>query len=264
MITIDPLDNVRILLDRCKSYNLITNSNLPKFGVKTPNYVELLSANVNDNIKTLNNSKIGYPFICKSSVAHGSGNNAHKMVIIFNENSVKDCLKPPCVAQKFILHNAILYKIFVVGDRYQIVERPSLKNFKSGNSDTINFDSSDISKATSHSKLTVLDDEDKNLKRVKPNSRYFKMIVTALRSELGMALFGVDVIIENSTGAYYIIDVNAYPGYDGYPEFFDDLFFCINNQKKSQQERHHCSTEMIKKILEKNDSGAVLNQKYLI
>lgn len=51
-----------------------------------------------------------------------------QMAVIFNEKGVKDC-HPPCVAQSFINHNAILYKIYVVGDEYFTVERPSLKNF---------------------------------------------------------------------------------------------------------------------------------------
>lgn len=50
------------------------------------------------------------------------------MSIIFNEDGVTDC-KPPCVAQTFINHNAVLYKIFSVGDDHFVVERPSLKNF---------------------------------------------------------------------------------------------------------------------------------------
>lgn len=50
------------------------------------------------------------------------------MALIFNEKSIVDC-KPPCVAQSFVNHNALLFKVFVVGDEYQVVERPSLKNF---------------------------------------------------------------------------------------------------------------------------------------
>lgn len=50
------------------------------------------------------------------------------MSIIFHEGAVKDC-EPPCVAQTFIPHDAILFKIFVIGKKYFVVERPSLKNF---------------------------------------------------------------------------------------------------------------------------------------
>lgn len=52
------------------------------------------------------------------------------MAIIFNEKGVRDC-KPMSVAQTFINHNAILYKIYCVGEEYFVVERPSLKNFYS-------------------------------------------------------------------------------------------------------------------------------------
>lgn len=53
------------------------------------------------------------------------------MAIIFSAEDLKD-VKPPCVIQSFINHNAVLYKVFVVGESYTVVERPSLKNFPSG------------------------------------------------------------------------------------------------------------------------------------
>ena len=52
------------------------------------------------------------------------------MSIVFNEKGIRDC-KPISVAQTFINHNAVLYKIFCVGEEYHVVERPSLKNFYS-------------------------------------------------------------------------------------------------------------------------------------
>lgn len=53
------------------------------------------------------------------------------MAIIFSEEDLND-VRPPCVIQSFINHNAVLYKVFVVGDSYTVVERPSLKNFPAG------------------------------------------------------------------------------------------------------------------------------------
>lgn len=64
--------------------------------------------------------------MCKPSVAHGC--DAHQMAVVFNEKGVADC-KPPCVAQSFINHNAVLYKIYTVGHNFSVSERPSLKNF---------------------------------------------------------------------------------------------------------------------------------------
>ncbi|ERL85741.1 hypothetical protein D910_03156 [Dendroctonus ponderosae] len=45
-----------------------------------------------------------------------------------------------------------------------------------------------------------------------------------------MDLLGIDVVIENTSGRYAIIDVNAYPGYDGFPNFFDALLDCISKK----------------------------------
>lgn len=53
------------------------------------------------------------------------------MAIIFSEEDLKD-IKPPCAIQSFINHNAVLYKVFVVGEAYSVVQRPSIRNFPSG------------------------------------------------------------------------------------------------------------------------------------
>ncbi|KAJ8980875.1 hypothetical protein NQ317_002549 [Molorchus minor] len=138
-------------------------------------------------------AKVTYPFICKPILGHGS-RKAHEMLIIFNEKSLVDC-RTPCVAQSFINHNAVLFKIFILAC----------------DSETIYFDSSDVSKADSKSRLSVLDPEDVLNVRVHPDERILDIIAHTLRKAFGMELLGVDVVIEKSTGKYAIIDVNAYP-----------------------------------------------------
>ena len=51
------------------------------------------------------------------------------MTLIFNDKGLKD-VSPPCVAQTFVPHGAVLFKLYVLGDQFSVVERPSLKNFK--------------------------------------------------------------------------------------------------------------------------------------
>ncbi|XP_006777872.1 PREDICTED: inositol-tetrakisphosphate 1-kinase-like [Myotis davidii] len=53
------------------------------------------------------------------------------MAIVFNQEGLS-AVQPPCVVQNFINHNAVLYKVFVVGESYTVVQRPSLKNFSAG------------------------------------------------------------------------------------------------------------------------------------
>ncbi|KAK6642229.1 hypothetical protein RUM44_013952 [Polyplax serrata] len=223
---IDPLYNVRQLLDRYKSYSLIhNNAELLENAVFTPTFVEIVSHNVEENLATLQKAGVQFPFVCKPSVNHGSS-EAHKMAIIFNEKGVRDC-KPCSVAQTFINHNAILYKIYCVGEEYFVVERPSLKNFYSNDHETIFFCTHDVSKSDSTSSLTVLDEDDPSPKSTALDHKRLDRIVKAVRKEIGLALMGIDVVVENHTNRYAIIDINAYPGYDGYPNFFDSLMRCI-------------------------------------
>ncbi|XP_011061395.1 PREDICTED: inositol-tetrakisphosphate 1-kinase-like [Acromyrmex echinatior] len=235
LIIIDPLDNIRNLSNRYKSYEFIQEGIRFK-DIFTPNFVEIKSRNVHEIASTLKKRGIKYPFVCKPLLAYGSS-NAHKMMIIFNERDLKDC-QLPCVAQDFINHNAILYKLFVVGDRFHVVERPSFKNFYEEDCNslsTIFFNSHDISKSCSRSKWSILSEEDIPL-TVKPNYQIFETIVKNIREIFGLILVGIDVVIENHTGKYAIIDVNVFPGYDGYPNFFEHL---IDSIKKLLVEREN-------------------------
>ncbi|XP_073980325.1 inositol-tetrakisphosphate 1-kinase-like isoform X2 [Rhodnius prolixus] len=197
VVIIDPLENVRKLLDRYISYRVIHDSDLDKI-------------------------------VCKPSVANGT--DCHKMAVVFNERGLKDC-QPPCVAHSFVNHNAVLYKLFIVGDEYHIVERPSLKNFYADpDRATIHFHSHDVSKSDSSSSLSVLDENECGMNPREGRAAdpdLLRQIVSIIRAELGMSLLGVDVVTENTTGRHAVIDINPYPGYDGYPNFFESLVRCI-------------------------------------
>ncbi|XP_046382795.1 inositol-tetrakisphosphate 1-kinase-like [Ischnura elegans] len=246
---IDPLQNVRKLLERHHTYRIVNEKLQESKEIFIPTFVDLTSLDLETNIQTLKKAGVTYPFVCKPTIAHGS-KNAHKMAIIFNEAGVKDCF-PPCVAQSFVSHNAVLYKIFFVGDEFEIVERPSLKNFYPSDQETIFFDSHEVSKADSTSSLSILDPED--LKKLfernsvklpvddiqslpdqhplltpyPPDSNCIKSLRKVLRETLGMKLLGADLVWELGTGRYAIIDINVYPGYDGFPNFFQRLMQCI-------------------------------------
>lgn len=50
------------------------------------------------------------------------------MAIIFNEQGLDD-IQFFCVVQIFYNYNVVLYKVFVIGEKYYIVERFLIKNF---------------------------------------------------------------------------------------------------------------------------------------
>ncbi|XP_030892308.1 inositol-tetrakisphosphate 1-kinase-like [Leptonychotes weddellii] len=116
--------------------------------------MELTSLSGDDTMRLLEQNGLAFPFICKTRVAHGT--NSHEMAIVFNQEGLS-AIQPPCVVQNFINHNAVLYKVFVVGESYTVVQRPSLKNFSAGTSDreSIFFNSHNVSKPESSSVLTA-------------------------------------------------------------------------------------------------------------
>ncbi|XP_063146330.1 inositol-tetrakisphosphate 1-kinase isoform X2 [Candoia aspera] len=221
-IILDPLPAIRTLLDRSKSYELIRQIELymKDDRICSPPFMELTNACGEDTLKQIEKNGIAFPFICKTRVAHGT--NSHEMAIIFNREGLK-AIHPPCVIQSFINHNAVLYKVFVVGESYTVVKRPSVKNFSAGISDreSIFFNSHNVSKPESSSILTALDKIEGVFER--PNDDVIRAISKALRQTLGVSLFGIDIIINNQTGQHAVIDINAFPGYEGVSEFFTDL-----------------------------------------
>lgn len=231
-IVLDPLPAIRTLLDRCKSYQLIhrIESCMQDERICSPPFMVLNTECSPDVLEQIKKHGLTFPFICKTRVAHGT--NSHEMAIIFSEEDLKD-VKPPCVIQSFINHNAVLYKVFVVGDSYTVVERPSLKNFPAGPADrkAIFFNSHNVSKPESSSDLTSRE----NVEGVSqpPSDDVMRELSRSLQQALGVSLFGIDVIINNLTGQHAVIDINAFPGYEGVPEFFNDLLNHISSVLQS-------------------------------
>ncbi|XP_057328547.1 inositol-tetrakisphosphate 1-kinase-like [Microplitis mediator] len=255
MILIDPFENVKNLNNRQKSYEML-HEEIISNDIFVPNSIELKSEIADENLKHLRLSCIKFPFICKPLFAHGSS-DAHKMMVIFNEKGLKNC-QLPCVAQNFINHNAILHKVFIVGKYFHVVERPSLKNFYPSDCESLNtlfFSSHDISKSGSNSQWSVISKEDRAL-RIKPNHETVQDIVTKITKIFGLTLLGVDVVIENHTGKYAIIDVNVFPGYDGYPHFFNHLIDTIKVFIDEQRLNHNMHCLILKKCMnDELDSG---------
>ncbi|GBN65358.1 hypothetical protein AVEN_131407-1, partial [Araneus ventricosus] len=79
------------------------------------------------------------------------------------------------------------------------------------NQKTIFFDSNEISKPNSVSELTSLDDNESYTPTVWPEQKKMDNIVRVLHKYLGLDLLGIDVVIDNRTGHYAIIDMNVFP-----------------------------------------------------
>ncbi|XP_022087618.1 inositol-tetrakisphosphate 1-kinase-like [Acanthaster planci] len=224
---VDPIDRVCKLMDRNASYLLFQNSFQNSSGTLHCQH-DCLCVSCHKKVRLDGSVEcctgtLHVKDFCKASKAHGSI-KSHEMAIVFNDEGLKD-IEPPCVAQTFINHNAQMFKTFIINDDFVVVKRPSIKNFVHIEPDqkTIFFHSHDVSKPHSSSFLNELDKIDQIREPVLPSNEILEDLVAAVTRSLELSLFGFDVIVENDTGMHYVIDINAFPGYDGVPQFYEKL-----------------------------------------
>ncbi|XP_055331010.1 inositol-tetrakisphosphate 1-kinase-like [Paramacrobiotus metropolitanus] len=230
LIVIDPVDNLKKLLLRQRQYHLTASSPACRHEmVFSPAFIELSATAPEEMLQQLQRGHVQFPIVCKPQEAHGSS-DAHHMMIIFNATGLES-IKVPCVAQSFVNHDAILYKVFVIGDKHHVVRRPSFENFYLNDLPPIVFDSQDISKAqwlcSDPSKLPLFRIAANSINaataEVELDPAVVSFIVQGIRQQFGLSLIGIDLIREVDTGRLAIIDVNAFPSYDGVPDFFGTL-----------------------------------------
>jgi len=168
-------------------------------------------------IKTEN---IKFPILSKpqnASLTEGS----HDMVLVFAFENLKD-IQGPCLIQEFHNHGGVVYKVFTVGENYKICQRPSVKDIHSCNKETIRFDTRNVSK-TGRAYLPDIHESDPN-KRVwlscdeQPdmlNHQVVKEVIRKIHNKTKFHLYGFDILIDNETRNYALIDLNQFPGYSG-------------------------------------------------
>ncbi|XP_065833193.1 inositol-tetrakisphosphate 1-kinase-like isoform X2 [Oscarella lobularis] len=231
VVVLDPLPNVRKLLDRSICYEEIKKIHfvVRDVTVCSPHFTTVRSSPSGPTL--MNKTKLSFPVVCKHLVAHGS-RVAHQMAIVFSDEGFKE-VDFPFVAQQFICHSGQLYKIFVVGKRHFVVKRPSLKNLSLNRFDksTIFFDSHDVSKADASSELNGTVDLEEDHRKL--DDIVVAKIAETFREKLGLSLFGVDVVVEDHSNRHCIIDVNFFPGYEGFADFEGALEELLLNQTTS-------------------------------
>lgn len=122
------------------------------------------------------------------------------MTLIFSEKGLLE-VAFPCVVQSFVNHNALLFKLFTLGEKFFLIERPSIKNFYNCEEFApIHFDGNEVSKANSISVLTFQENSPENREHVEPCHKILQMIVNKIRETMGLRLFGVDVVLDATTG----------------------------------------------------------------
>ena len=225
---IDPLSNMEVLLDRVPMLDAIqrcSNSCSPDTRIYSSGYH--LVVDPADVAAKIAAKEFKFPLICKSRIAQGA--QGHNMSIIFNLAGLAE-VKESNIIVPFIDHDALLYKVFVCGDEYNVVTRPSitLAKLQQHTADTYHFHSDTVSKCNSSTTSREQDDlcSMESFAGTPLSSDHMKQIpawVRSLREALNLSLFGFDLLFETGTQKPYVIDINYFPSYDGFQDFHDIL-----------------------------------------
>eukprot|EP01091_Cochliopodium_minus_P013928 TRINITY_DN460_c0_g1_i1.p2 TRINITY_DN460_c0_g1~~TRINITY_DN460_c0_g1_i1.p2 ORF type:complete len:175 (-),score=39.76 TRINITY_DN460_c0_g1_i1:41-565(-) len=152
----------------------------------------------------MNGFPLKFPVICKPFV--GDGNDfSHQCAFAHNEKGLYE-MPLPAIFQQYHDHDAVIYKIYVLGDEISQIQRPSLENYRE---DIVHPDFEYFGRISN-----ARENGSKEIVATKlPSDELLKDAIEHLRSFLPMTFFGFDLIYNSETQSYYIIDINYLPGY---------------------------------------------------
>ena len=231
---IDPIEETVRLADRLYTMNVMKACEFSMHGIKVfvPPYTYLNKDCSNEtSLKTLKESGVGFPIVSKPPITRCDF-EAHDFSLIFTPDKIADITGMlPCVVQQFVNHNSMLYKVAAVGETYYICERPSVKNLDDNpdNADTVYFNSLSVSKRDRynpdlHDRNPIgmkfrtsgkAEDERLESDRNLLDEKVVKELLRRLYRQIDVSLIGIDIIVEEGTGNYGLIDLNYLPSFDG-------------------------------------------------
>lgn len=252
---VDPLECTSKVVDRTALGEVLTRveRKLADIRVRGPRYCvvqDLQDPQVLDQLLT---AGLSPPFIVKPQVACGTI-DSHQMALVRHPGAVSQLTLPtPALIQEFVNHNGLVHKVYVLGNKVFSALRPSIPNVScstSLDSAVIMFDSlkslptqlpDEFSPPSGPSQLEV-----PPACSTLPNEVQLS-VAECLREELGLTLFGFDIVQSVDTGEYLVVDVNYFPNYKGGPPetprwFRDALAATYHEHRKRREARGAEST----------------------
>ncbi|XP_027337498.1 inositol-tetrakisphosphate 1-kinase 1-like [Abrus precatorius] len=235
---IDPPHLVERLRDRSSMLDAVKHlqTSFQNVTVSIPNQVVVDTDHANA-LEQLS-SNLRFPVIAKPLVADGTA-RSHELRLVFDREGLKT-VNAPVVLQEFVNHGGVVFKVYVAGEHVTCVKRRSLPDITEERAKTLKG----TMPFSQISNLHVQDgdgdgdgDGVNDIGKVKtPPQGLITELGRALREELGLSLFNVDVIRESDAKnceSYMVIDVNYFPGYSKLPCYepfmTDFLLDCVGN-----------------------------------
>jgi inositol-1,3,4-trisphosphate 5/6-kinase/inositol-tetrakisphosphate 1-kinase len=252
LIIVDPLHEVKKVMDRNVLNDLINSGDIKCLDlnpIKTPCSI-LLDSDVLNNWKSdFRKIPLQFPLIFKPVQACGS-RDSHQMMVFTGPLSFKDfeVKQNEWVVQEYLNHDAIIYKVYVIGDFCEVTPRISLPNYPREYpvDECIHFNSHDpitsnmfsayhkdsniandlVTRRKGSPRIVEFEHSDQHNTRSdviigfrSGEQELWNSISHQLRNILKLDLFGYDVIIDSETGLFYVVDVNYFPSYKNISQF---------------------------------------------
>uniref|UniRef100_A0A7M5XH04 Inositol-tetrakisphosphate 1-kinase n=1 Tax=Clytia hemisphaerica TaxID=252671 RepID=A0A7M5XH04_9CNID len=226
MIVLDDTEKYRKCTDRLYCTRIMRECSLFVDGIQVfvPKSLEIAAGLPSDQVRDmLSEAKINFPILVKPMYT-----SDRKMSLVFSLDDVNEKCSPSLV-QEFYNHNDVMYKVFVMNNRYNVIQRPSIKNYeKDPHQKPIFLDSRDVSKMGRgfHPEIHKSDPSKQTWQSSFSNpdilnKSVLNSLCVKLRDASGLKMFGFDLLVVRETGHYAIVDLNPFPGFKGIP---DDVF----------------------------------------
>jgi len=223
---VDPIENQKKVVKRDLMVQTMEELNRnPDLNLKCPRSV-ILDISHPDYLNNIPKN-FQFPIICKSLQASGS-KEAHMMGILFSENDLNLLIsqfgQSNWILQEYLNHNATIFKVYALRSLSHVMARVSLPNFGKNETSPVFFDSQEWKdKLPDHLTMPI------SGKALPPPLEDIQKVSTAIGENLGLSLFGYDIIVCVETGKYAVIDINYLPDYRGIHEFHSlllELLLC--------------------------------------
>lgn len=240
---IDRPSAIQRLHNRISMLEPVTQLNIPN--VNIPNQLLIQDSQSLKSLQTKDGfiylplvgptNELTFPVIAKPLQADGT-TKAHSMSLVYDLKGLTNGLElePPIVLQQFVNHGGTIFKVYVAGDKVKCVERRSLPDISKEPMANMVSESGVAVKLSRISSGVVAHDDNDKIKM--PEPEFLDEVSKGLRLALGLHLFNFDMIKDDKSDGYLVIDINYFPGYEKLPSYesvMTDFFLDI---KKSQDE----------------------------
>ncbi|PWA84469.1 inositol-tetrakisphosphate 1-kinase, ATP-grasp fold, subdomain 1 [Artemisia annua] len=233
---IDPPSAIQRLHNRISMLEPVSQLKIPQLNV--PNQILIQDSESLQCFKTTNYLK--FPMIAKSLLADGSP-NAHDMSLVFNQEGLTKGLElePPMVLQQFVNHGGTMFKVYIADEYVKCVERSSLPDVSKETMEKMALESNGVMSFSKISGAAITCDDGSNNKNSdekgkRPTPEFLDEVSKGLRKALGLHLFNFDMIRDDKTDGFLVVDINYFPGYEKLPNYESVMTDFFLNIKKSQ------------------------------